>query len=148
MKLEYWGVNSPDLYLKWNDFIEIEEEVVEIVQKCWNSTTNSWDSDDDSDEFEEEGEEEISSLEIRAMKSIALVKRALNPRESKLRKNDSDSPQWVIRVWFYLSMNSEEKIFVKNLEDVAEKKKYEKDRKKKREKLFKRLGTTKRRRFK
>ena len=147
MKLEYWGVNNPDLYLKWNDFIEIEEEV-EVVQKCWNSSTHSWDSDDDydSDEFEEE--EEITSLEIRAMKSIALVKKALNSRESKLRKNDSDSPQWVTRVWFYLSMNSEEKRFVKNLEDGAEKKKYEKDRKKKREKLFKRLGTTKRRRFK
>ena len=133
-----YGVYNPDLenQTTWYDFIGVEDGEQEI----WNETTQEWETDVDYDPDEDDNFESMDALEARAKASIKLRKAAFDKLERKIRK-DNTCPDWVSRVWFYMStFESERENEILSLEKAARVKDRMKKRKAGRAKLFKRLN--------
>lgn len=134
-----FGIHNPD-NVRWFDFIE----VVEVEQHLWNKNTEEWETDEEYDSDEEDWKE-MNDYEMRARESVKLHKRPFDKRERELRKENPDMPDWAVRTWYYVSTVDETREKqIETLEKSVKKQALEKKRKKSREKLFKRLNSTKR----
>ena len=141
MLLKDWGINSPDL-LRWWNFLE----VTDCESDVWDEDLEKWVEEDESqDELDRSVNVEMDALEKRARASLVLQKRPFDARERKIRKNNSDRPIWVNRMWFYISTVSEvQAAQTMKLEKDLHRQVLVKKRKTDRTKLFKRLGKRRR----
>ena len=141
-----YGVFNPDLENRktWADYIDVEE----CEQHIWNEEDQEWETDEEYDADEDEDiDNDMDKLEKRAKDSIKPRKAAFDKVEREIRKENTDMPHWVSRIWFYLTtIDAKREKEILEIEKDARKKDKEKSRKKSRERLFKRLNMPKRRR--
>jgi len=131
------GVHNPDLK-HWGDYIGVNERKMEV----WCEIIEAWETDDEASS----DDEEMKELEKRARQSVKLHKRPFDKVERELRAETPDWPDWVTRMWFYLSTTDEgrESQIAKLEKDLHSRTKTKK-RKASREKLFKRLNSSSKR---